>query len=135
MAVSRLRRALEPLLDSAPVLALRRLRYERQFRNWPGAFRGVYPDFEAAAASAPKDLPIGYDAPEMAALYLDLHQRVWPTDYPTMLWLQKLLPETRKLFDLSVRISMANTFDSLNAAVAAGIVLFQVAHWHTRNNG
>ncbi len=41
-------------------------------------------------------------------------------------------PITRKLFDLSVRIPMANTFDSLNAAVAAGIVLFQVAHWHSR---
>jgi 23S rRNA (guanosine2251-2'-O)-methyltransferase len=39
-------------------------------------------------------------------------------------------PVTRKVFDLTVRIPMANSFDSLNAAVAAGIVLFQVAHWH-----
>ena len=41
-------------------------------------------------------------------------------------------PVTRKLVDLSVRIPMANTFDSLNAAVAAGIVLFQVAHHHRK---
>ncbi len=40
-------------------------------------------------------------------------------------------PVTRKLFDLHVRIPMANTFDSLNAAVAAGIVLFQIAHYHS----
>ncbi len=39
-------------------------------------------------------------------------------------------PVTRKVFDLHVRIPMANTFDSLNAAVAAGIVLFQIAHHH-----
>ena len=40
-------------------------------------------------------------------------------------------PVTRKLFDLSVRIPMAGNFDSLNAAIAAGIVLFQVSHYHT----
>src|SRR5258707_4678799 len=39
-------------------------------------------------------------------------------------------PVTRKLVDVGVRIPMANNFDSLNAAVAAGIVLFQVANWH-----
>jgi 23S rRNA (guanosine2251-2'-O)-methyltransferase len=38
-------------------------------------------------------------------------------------------PVTRKIFDLHVRISMENSFDSLNAAVAAGIVLFQIAHY------
>jgi 23S rRNA (guanosine2251-2'-O)-methyltransferase len=41
-------------------------------------------------------------------------------------------PVTRKLFDISVRIPMAKPFDSLNAAVAAGIVLFQVVHWHSK---
>ncbi|MEP7286057.1 MAG: 23S rRNA (guanosine(2251)-2'-O)-methyltransferase RlmB [Chloroflexota bacterium] len=40
---------------------------------------------------------------------------------------------TRKLIDFGVHIPMAKNFDSLNAAVAAGIVLFQVAHWHTRD--
>jgi 23S rRNA (guanosine2251-2'-O)-methyltransferase len=35
---------------------------------------------------------------------------------------------TRKQCDLTVRIPMANAFDSLNAAIAAGIVLFQVSH-------
>jgi len=36
---------------------------------------------------------------------------------------------TRKHFDLSVCIPMANSFDSLNAAIATGIVLFQVSHY------
>ena len=39
-------------------------------------------------------------------------------------------PVTRKLVDVGVRIPMANNFDSLNAAVATGIVLFQIANWH-----
>jgi 23S rRNA (guanosine2251-2'-O)-methyltransferase len=39
---------------------------------------------------------------------------------------------TRKHFDLTVRIPMANAFDSLNAAIAAGIVLFQVSHYSAR---
>jgi 23S rRNA (guanosine2251-2'-O)-methyltransferase len=39
---------------------------------------------------------------------------------------------TRKTFDLTVRIPMATAFDSLNAAVAAGIVLFQVSHYAVR---
>ncbi len=39
-------------------------------------------------------------------------------------------PVTRKQVDLHVRIPMENNFDSLNAAVAAGIVLFQVANYH-----
>jgi 23S rRNA (guanosine2251-2'-O)-methyltransferase len=37
---------------------------------------------------------------------------------------------TRKSVDISVRIPMATNFDSLNAAVAAGIVLFQIFHYH-----
>ncbi|SRR5581483_7441812 len=40
---------------------------------------------------------------------------------------------TRKVYDLRVRIPMANNFDSLNAAVAAGIVLFQIAHYTAQN--
>jgi 23S rRNA (guanosine2251-2'-O)-methyltransferase len=42
-------------------------------------------------------------------------------------------PVTRKGVDLSVHIPMAHGFDSLNAAVAAGIVLFQVSNYHRKN--
>lgn len=41
---------------------------------------------------------------------------------------------TQKQFDLSVRIPLANNFDSLNAAIATGIVLFQVAQFHRVNS-
>ncbi|MBX3066243.1 MAG: 23S rRNA (guanosine(2251)-2'-O)-methyltransferase RlmB [Anaerolineae bacterium] len=39
---------------------------------------------------------------------------------------------TRKLFDLTVRIPMAKDFDSLNAAIAAGIVLFQISNYASK---
>ena len=107
LAKSRSRRALDLVLDSPFVLALQRLRYERRYRQWPGAFRGVYPDFAAAIAAAPSEMPLGYDSEEMASLYLDLHDRVWPTDYPTMLWLQKALPGIRKLFDLGGHLGIS----------------------------
>src|SRR5258706_190999 len=44
-------------------------------------------------------------------------------------------PVNRKLFDIHVRIPMANDFDSLNAAVAAGIVLFQIAAYANQHYG
>jgi 23S rRNA (guanosine2251-2'-O)-methyltransferase len=40
---------------------------------------------------------------------------------------------TRKLVDIAVRIPMATSFDSLNAAVAAGIVLFQIFNYHQKS--
>jgi len=40
-------------------------------------------------------------------------------------------PVTRKVVDVHVSIPMSNSFDSLNAAVAAGIVLFQISHHHS----
>jgi tRNA G18 (ribose-2'-O)-methylase SpoU len=36
----------------------------------------------------------------------------------------------RKMFDLTVKIPMATNFDSLNAAAAAAVVMFQVGHYH-----
>ena len=42
-------------------------------------------------------------------------------------------PVTRKVFDMHVRIPMANSFDSLNAAVAAGIVLFQISYYTSQH--
>jgi 23S rRNA (guanosine2251-2'-O)-methyltransferase len=39
---------------------------------------------------------------------------------------------TRKLVDIGVKIPMATNFDSLNAAVATGIVLFQIFNYHQK---
>jgi 23S rRNA (guanosine2251-2'-O)-methyltransferase len=39
-------------------------------------------------------------------------------------------PVMKKLFDLTVKIPMATSFDSLNAAAAAAVVMFQIGHYH-----
>ena len=44
-----------------------------------------------------------------------------------------LRPGIRKVCDAFVHIPLANGLDSLNAAVAAGVVLFQVAAWRARS--
>ena len=69
-------------------------------------FRGVFDTFAAAAASAPKSRPLGYDNTASAALY-----RKWmavdPHDYPAMFWLQRSLDEgMHSIFDWGGSIGM-----------------------------
>jgi putative methyltransferase (TIGR04325 family) len=86
-----------------PILALRRWSYERQFATATGSqrlFRGIYPDFAAAIKSAPPALPIGYDNKASAHLLEAERHEVFPTDYPVLFWLDRLLGENTVLFDL-----------------------------------
>jgi putative methyltransferase (TIGR04325 family) len=78
-----------PLLEG-----ILRARYDKQFAAHRGPhhlFRGVYPSFQDALASAPADLPLGYDHPAPAAMYLDRTRKTFPTDYPVLYWLGRLL--------------------------------------------
>ncbi len=63
--------------------------YERRFTAHTGRniYRGVYDSFEAAARSAPRCKPIGYDNPSSAEIYVDRLQRILPSDYPVIYWL------------------------------------------------
>jgi len=100
-------RRLAARVGSTPALrALLRLRYERQFRNWPGAFRGVYTSFEEAIRSAPPG-KIGYDYPELASAY---RNRLEPStsEYPVMFWLQRAFDEgARSVFDYGGHVGLA----------------------------
>lgn len=62
-------------------------------------FRGLYPDFATALAHVPSGESVGHG--EASA---NLHARerhfIFPSDYPVMFWLDRLLPGTRLLFDL-----------------------------------
>jgi len=89
------------------VLSIRRLWYARQFRNWPGAYSGVYSSFAEAARAAPSALPQGFDAPVMAGLYDHLLDRIWPCDYPTLWWLERALPEASCLFDFGGHVGVS----------------------------
>jgi putative methyltransferase (TIGR04325 family) len=98
---------LQRALATPPVLALLRWRYRRQFPHWPGAFWGVFGSFAEATAAAPPGLPLGYDSPQMATLYDGRLDRVWATDYPSMLWLERALPQVRSVFDLGGHVGVS----------------------------
>lgn len=76
--------------------------YRRYFNNAQGQvrlFRGIYPNFETAAAAAPAGRLLSYDNEPSATRVLDEWQGVYPNDYPVMFWLTKLLRDQRFIFD------------------------------------
>jgi putative methyltransferase (TIGR04325 family) len=86
-----------------PIIHLRRLRHERHFWNAHGShrlFRGIYPDFAAAAASIPADRSVGYDNEASARRLEDERLEVFPSDYPVLFWLDRLIGDAKLLFDL-----------------------------------
>lgn len=77
--------------------------YERIFvRNrWRDLYRGVYPSFAAARASAPAVRPVGYDHAATARLYRDRPRNLRASDYPVMFWIASLIEAgCRRVFDL-----------------------------------
>lgn len=71
-------------------------------------FRGVFDTFEAAQASAPATRPLGYDNSAAAGMYVDRTRKTYPTDYPVMFWLQKLIAEgCSKFYDLGGHIGVS----------------------------
>jgi putative methyltransferase (TIGR04325 family) len=92
---------------SPPVRAMLERAYEKGFAgDWPGSFRGVYATFAEAEAAAPKTKPLGYDHPGPASMYLERHERVYPSDYPVMFWLSRLLRPGARLFDLGGHVGL-----------------------------
>lgn len=86
------------------------IRYERRFagNRRENLFRGVYDSFEAAAATAPAARPLGYDNPDSALMYRDRIQRVYPSDYPVLFWLQWLFAQgCTHVFELGGHIGIS----------------------------
>jgi putative methyltransferase (TIGR04325 family) len=83
--------------------------YEERFANnrFGNLFRGVYASFAEAQASVPPTRPVGYDNTEAAAMYRDRTERVHPTDYPVLFWLDRLLPSVRRLFEFGGHVGVA----------------------------
>ena len=101
--------ALDRLADLPPLGQLRRQRAEAAFANNTDAnlFRGVYPSFDAAQASAPPTRPLGYDNADAAGMYLERIKRIYPSDYPVIFWLQKLFAQAQSsVFDLGGHIGI-----------------------------
>ncbi len=91
------------LAGSVPLLrSILRAAYARRFDGASGQirmFRGVYPDFQAAARSIPATRLTGYDNEPSALRLEDERLRITSSDYPIMFWLSQLLPRCKLLFD------------------------------------
>lgn len=83
-------------------------RYERLFEKADNLqlFRGVYPSYAQALASAPKTKPTSYDQPEPAALYRDRLDSIVHTDYPILYWLGRLSGQYQSVFDIGGHIGV-----------------------------
>jgi len=91
------------------IYQLRRLRYRREFHyaRWANLFDGVYPDFATAINHVPNTKPLGYDHEEPAKMYQERASQVYPTDYPVLFWLNKILIPAMKVFDLGGHIGVS----------------------------
>jgi putative methyltransferase (TIGR04325 family) len=107
----RAHRAIERMTGWPILQQVLRSRYEKSFaanRGPKHMFRGVFDTFDAAQASAPATQPLGYDNPAAAAMYMDRTRKTFPTDYPVMFWLQKLLADgCTRVFDLGGHIGVS----------------------------
>lgn len=109
-----LQKTLDAVADLGPVREMRKKRFEKDFaRHVEGGYggnlyRGVFNTFEEAQRSAPAGKPLGYDNQAAADLYLERTRRVYPSDYPVMLWLEKLFQAgARSVFEFGGHIGIA----------------------------
>jgi putative methyltransferase (TIGR04325 family) len=90
-------------------VAYRKHRYRSQFPKGLGLFLGVFDTFEGARAVAPSRARIGFDSPHMAAMYRERLTRVYPSDYPVIYWLRRLVKERdcREVLDFGGHVGIA----------------------------
>ena len=87
--------------DSAPVLWLRKSKYEKKFENnkYLNLFKGIYPTFEEAVKAAEAYDIKGYDNKSSAQMYKDMCNKIFPEDYATLYWLNRLNSEITNILD------------------------------------
>lgn len=106
----RLHRLLERLPQVPPLRGVLERRYEREFveNRMANLFRGIFSSFAEAQASVPEKRKVGYDNHSAASLYLDRTKRTFPSDYPVMFWLNKLVtPDRCRILDLGGHIGIS----------------------------
>ncbi len=80
-----------------------RAAYESHFEAAGGhqrMFRGLYPDFASAAATAPPGKQVGYNGDATASRHAHERHFMFPSDYAVLFWLSRLISDSRLLFDL-----------------------------------
>jgi putative methyltransferase (TIGR04325 family) len=90
----------ERLKNMPPLRPVLEVLYERRFTHeGTGCFRGVFPTFAEADASAPSTKPRGFDHSQYALEFADRRSRIFSFDYPMLFWLGKILRPRFSIFD------------------------------------
>ncbi|HWP18778.1 MAG TPA: TIGR04325 family methyltransferase [Burkholderiaceae bacterium] len=105
--LERVHRAVDRIALAPGVRSWGRKRYEARFaaNKDENLFRGVFPTFSAAAASAPALKPLGYDNEDSADI--PYSSALTPWDYAPMFWLARSFAEgMRSVFDLGGHVGV-----------------------------
>ena len=108
--IERLHRPVDLFADLPGVRHIRVRRYEARFaaQSDHNIYRGIYSSYDQAQRSAPPSKLIGYDHPDAATIYVGQTDRIFPSDYPVLWWLQKLwLDGCTHVFDLGGNIGVS----------------------------
>lgn len=102
------RGSLTRLRQTPPVQALRKAIKWRDFNSASGrnAYWGVYNSFAEAIAAAPPTKDIGYDHDGPASMYRQLMDRVEPSEYAVLYWLERALPKGGRVFDFGGHVGV-----------------------------
>jgi putative methyltransferase (TIGR04325 family) len=108
-----MRTRLHDMLDGAlelPLIGdLRRKRFDAAFAagQFAGRCRGVFETHAECLAAVPQSLPTGYDNEAMSGMYRDRLARIYPGDYPVLLWLAKAFAAgATRVFDLGGHVGV-----------------------------
>src|SRR5438309_8170232 len=85
-----IQRAVDGIANLPGLRQMRRRRFDEAFAAGQrvGCCRGLYETAAEAAKHAPPTRPLGYDNDAAAEMYRDRLSRVYPSDYPMMVWLE-----------------------------------------------
>jgi putative methyltransferase (TIGR04325 family) len=102
------RGSLTRLRQSKAARAVRNAVRWREFNTASGrnAYWGVYSTFAEAVAAAPPTKEIGYDHDGPAQMYRPLMDRVEPSEYAVLYWLEQALPKGGRVFDFGGHIGV-----------------------------
>ena len=101
--------AVDGVLNAPGLRQWRANKYDRRFERAENVnlFRGVYPSAAQAETAIPATKPKGYDHAGPAAMYEERTRQIYPSDYPVLFWLQKLLSEScHRVFDIGGHIGV-----------------------------
>ncbi len=94
--------------ESAPVVWLRKSKYETKFatNEYLNLFKEIFPTYDEALKAAQRYETKGYDNKSSAQMYKDMCHKIFPEDYATLYWLNRLNPEINNLIDFGGHVGI-----------------------------